>query len=208
MNLVQMSLTAGILILGIIVFRTLFIHRVFKKVMVLLWEIAILRLVLPIAVPLPFPGIGDLGAVRLNAERFQIVEGAVVNTATEIGGWRVALDPGAVESEGENTVVVSSAKMIDQGSYILWGIYGAAALALILGSVYLYFRDSQSFREGLPMPEEERRRLLLLLEEEDRKRMSKVKLRVSDRTASPSGHCFSQGLPSESGKGDFLLALS
>lgn len=185
MNLVQMSLTAGILILGIIVFRTLFIHRVFKKVMVLLWEIAILRLVLPIAVPLPFPGIGDLGAVRLNAERFQIVEGAVVNTATEIGGWRVALDPGAVESEGENTVVVSSAKMIDQGSYILWGIYGAAALALILGSVYLYFRDSQSFREGLPMPEEERRRLLLLLEEEDRKRMSKVKLRVSDRTASP-----------------------
>ena len=185
MNLVQMSLTAGILILGIIVFRTLFIHRVFKKVMVLLWEIAILRLMLPIAVPLPFPGIGDLGAVRLNAERFQIVEGAVVNTATEIGGWRVALDPGAVESEGENTVVVSSAKMIDQGSFILWGIYGAAALALILGSVYLYFRDSQSFREGLPMPEEERRRLLLLLEEEDRKRMSKVKLRVSDRTASP-----------------------
>ena len=86
MNLVQMSLTAGILILGIIVFRTLFIHRVFKKVMVLLWEIAILRLMLPIAVPLPFPGIGDLGAVRLNAERFQIVEGAVVNTATEIGG--------------------------------------------------------------------------------------------------------------------------
>lgn len=147
MNLVQMSLTAGILILGIIVFRTLFIHRVFKKVMVLLWEIAILRLVLPIAVPLPFPGIGDLGAVRLNAERFQIVEGAVVNTATEIGGWRVALDPGAVESEGENTVVVSSAKMIDQGSYIFWGIYGAAALALIFGSVYLYFRDSQSFRD-------------------------------------------------------------
>lgn len=38
MNLVQMSLTAGILILGIIVFRTLFIHRVFKKVMVLLWR--------------------------------------------------------------------------------------------------------------------------------------------------------------------------
>ena len=140
--MVQMSFNGrGFLILGIIVFPAHFLYTVvFKKVMVLLWEIAILRLVLPIAVPLPFPGIGDLGAVRLNAERFQIVEGAVVNTATEIGGWRVALDPGAVESEGENTVVVSSAKMIDQGSYILWGIYGAAALALILGSVYLYFR--------------------------------------------------------------------
>ena len=61
MNLVQMSITAGILIIGITVFRALFIHHVPKKVLVLLWEIAILRLAMPFAVPLPFPGIGDLG---------------------------------------------------------------------------------------------------------------------------------------------------
>ena len=58
MNLVQMSLTAGILIIGIILFRFLFVNRVPKKAMILLWEIAILRLVIPVAFPLPFPGNG------------------------------------------------------------------------------------------------------------------------------------------------------
>ena len=56
MNLVQMSLTAGILIVGIMAFRFFFVHRLPKGVMVLLWEIAILRLLLPFALPLPAPG--------------------------------------------------------------------------------------------------------------------------------------------------------
>lgn len=184
MNLVQMSLTAGILILGITVFRTLFIHRVPKKVMVLLWEIAILRLVLPVAIPLPFPGIGDLGAVTLSLERHWIVEG-VMDTASQTGGRETAREPGAAEAESENVVVFSGVEVIGRESCFLWIIYGAAALGLALGSIYLYFRDSQLFREGLPMSEEERRRLLLMLDEKDRRRMSKVKLRVCDRTASP-----------------------
>ena len=55
MNLIQMSVAAGVLILGIVLFRSLFIHRLPKKVMILLWEIAILRLLMPFSIPLPLP---------------------------------------------------------------------------------------------------------------------------------------------------------
>ena len=53
MNLIQMSVAAGVLILGIVLFRSLFIHRLPKKVMILLWEIAILRLLMPFSILLP-----------------------------------------------------------------------------------------------------------------------------------------------------------
>ena len=43
-DLLQMSIAAGILIIGIVIFRSLFVHRIPKKVMIILWGIAILRL--------------------------------------------------------------------------------------------------------------------------------------------------------------------
>ena len=55
MNLIQMSAVAGILILGIVLFRSLFLHRLPKKVMILLWEIAILRLLIPVSLPVSLP---------------------------------------------------------------------------------------------------------------------------------------------------------
>ncbi len=185
MNLVQMSITAGILIIGITAFRALFIHRVPKKVMVLLWEIAILRLVLPFAVPMPFPGLGDLGAITMDSDRMEAVSLTVGDMAPEILGRMTAQGAGTASLESADVVEISTRVVTVKESYLLWGIYGLVALAMAAGSLYFYFRDSQFFREGLPMPEREKQLLLLGLEEKDRKRLEKVKFRVSDRTASP-----------------------
>ena len=183
MNLVQMSITAGILIIGITVFRTLFIHRVPKRVMVLLWEIAILRLILPFVVPLPFPGLGDIGGITIDSNRMEMVSVTVGDIAP--GMLRQMTGQGPA-TEGSTDVVAVSAKVVSlDESYLLWGIYGAVAILMLLGSLYLYFRDSQSFREGLLMPEREKRFLLLGLEEKDRKRLEKITFRTLDRTASP-----------------------
>ena len=183
MNLVQMSITAGILIIGITVFRTLFIHRVPKRVMVLLWEIAILRLILPFVVPLPFPGLGDIGGVTIDSNRMEMVSVTVGDIAP--GMLRQMTGQGPA-TEGSTDVVAVSAKVVSlDESYLLWGIYGAVAILMLLGSLYLYFRDSQFFREGLLMPEREKRFLLLGLEEKDRKRLEKITFRTLDRTASP-----------------------
>lgn len=183
MNLVQMSITAGILIICITVFRTLFIHRVPKRVMVLLWEIAILRLILPFAVPLPFPGIGDIGGITIDSNKMEMISVTVGDIAPEM--LRQMTGQGPVK-EGGTDVVTVSAKAVSLGeSYLLWGIYGAVAILMFLGSLYLYFRDSQFFREGLPMPEREKKLLLLGMEEKDKKRLERIKFRISDRTASP-----------------------
>ncbi len=194
MNLVQMSLTAGILIIGIIIFRILFMNYVPKKAMILLWEIAILRLVLPIALPMPFPGLGDLGAISLDCYKVEAVSSVFVDVPSEKVCWKVAHS--ASVWDGEETAVISVTENGDtaaasglalsmQKSNLPWMIYGVAALVMILGSLYLYYRDSQFFREGLPMSEKEKQLLLLLLEERDRERMKRVKFCISDRTASP-----------------------
>lgn len=185
MNLVQMSITAGILIIGITAFRALFIHRVPKKVMVLLWEIAILRLALPFAVPLPFPGLGDLGAITIDSDRLEAISLTVGDMAPEILGRMTAQGAGTAGLESAEVVEISTRVVTEKESYLLWGVYGLVAFVMVVGSLYLYFRDSQFLREGLPMPEREKQLLLLGLEEKDKKRLERVKFRVSDRTASP-----------------------
>ncbi len=185
MNLVQMSITAGILIIGITVFRALFIHHVPKKVLVLLWEIAILRLAMPFAVPLPFPGIGDLGGITVDFGRPKTISVAVGNMAPEMPGSKTEQKAGTASFAGINVVEISAQEIQAEESYLLWGLYGAAVITMALGSVYLYFRDSQFFREGLPMPEREKQLLLLGLGEKDKRRLERVRFRISDRTASP-----------------------
>lgn len=53
MNLWKMSFSGSILILVIIVVRAVFIHHLPKKTFTLLWEIAILHLILPFSIPSP-----------------------------------------------------------------------------------------------------------------------------------------------------------
>lgn len=51
MNLFQMSFSGGILILVIIIIRAAAINRLSKKTFLILWEIAILRLLIPFSIP-------------------------------------------------------------------------------------------------------------------------------------------------------------
>lgn len=51
MSLIQMSFSGGIMILVILVIRIAAVHRLPKKLFILLWEIVLLRLLLPISIP-------------------------------------------------------------------------------------------------------------------------------------------------------------
>ena len=172
MNLVQMSLTAGILIVGIMAFRFFFVHRLPKGVMVLLWEIAILRLLLPFALPLPAPGIGSLGNIK-DRQGIVKVETAVGAAEAEYDGKQVV------------TTTITSQGLEGNLKLVLWLAYFLGAGGMMAGSFYLYHRDSQLFREGLPMPERERALLLAAVGEAGRRWLKKVRFQVSDRTATP-----------------------
>lgn len=177
MNLIQMSISAGILIVGIVIFRSLLIHHLPKKVMVILWEIAILRLLFPFSISLSLPGIGSL-------TDYMAPDRQIYGLRTEAyeAGWETAKD--AVES-GQATVMAVTAKQ-DQRA-LFTAVWLAGAVLLAAGSVFLYFRDSQLFREGLPMSEREKERMLALsrLEEKEAERLRRVKFQISDRTATP-----------------------
>lgn len=53
MTLIQMSITAGVLILLIIIVRTLTLQKMPKLIFVLLWDIVLLRLFLPVNIEIP-----------------------------------------------------------------------------------------------------------------------------------------------------------
>lgn len=186
MDLIQMSVTAGILIVGITAFRFLFNHRISRRVVVLLWEIAILRLMFPFWIPLPFPGIGDLAITTVEEEKTEVVQVAVSDQGQDMAGWKILL--GESGERAQESCYVSEENFAGRGEgagRLLRALYGVAALAMTAGSVYLYFRDSQQFREGLPMSEREKALLLGMLEEEERERLGRVRFCISDRTATP-----------------------
>lgn len=178
MNLIQMSMAAGILIAGIVVFRSLLIRHLPKKVMVILWEIVILRLLFPFSISLSLPGIGSLtDHLALDGQIYSLKTEVFETTNQE------AMTDLTYDSQGD--VLAVTACQNQTAVFVV--IYVAGTMVMAAGSVFLYFRDSQLFREGLPMPEPERKRLLALsrLGEREQERLRRVKFQISDRTATP-----------------------
>lgn len=179
MNLIQMSGAAGVLILGIVLFRSLFIHRLPKKVMILLWEIAILRLLIPFSVSLPIPE-------PLNEIRNFIVSEESQEAKTEIYDISAVAAEETITQDNQATLYIKEKLWIDwSGAAVV--IYLLVTFILLAGSLFLYTRDSRLFREGLPMPEGERENLLRMagIREKDLNYLKKIRFQISDRTATP-----------------------
>lgn len=173
MILIKMSGAAGILILALVLFRALFLHRLSKAVMIALWEIAILRLLLPFFVPAPIPEpLAHIRDLTVSEERYTVAVG-IFDEAEAVAG-------------DVNVVTVVEDQGADQGKIVIC-IYLMGTAVMLLGSLYLYLRDSQLFRESLPMPEQEKRRLIVQAagDKKDLKQLEKIKFRISDRTATP-----------------------
>ena len=173
MSFMQMSYTAGIMIIGIVLFRSLFLHRIPKRVMILLWGLVALRLIVPFSISSSFPGIGNLAAV--SAQKMEI------DTVSEImiSGVYEQHDPGMM-------VYTVGTKEADWG-IVFMAVYFVGVAVMVFGSLYLYVRDSGLFRESLPMDREEKERLLghAGAGEKEREYLKKINFRISDRTATP-----------------------
>ena len=169
MNLIQMSAAAGVLILGIVLFRSLFIHRLPKKVMILLWEIAILRLMIPFSVPLPMPA-------PLTEIRSLIVSENSGEAKTETYGISAVTGEEAITQGGRAALYIAEKSEAGLGKAAAV-VYLAVTVILLAGSLFVYTRDSRLFREGLPMPEQEREKLLAMegIREKDVKVLDKMK---------------------------------
>ena len=174
MSLIQMSMAAGILILGIVLFRSLFVNRLPKRIMILLWEIAILRLLIPFSIEMSIPSpFADIISWTVDEQEYGIAAGIFTETEAVVVSVSEPATPD--EKAGIDLEVV------------IVGIYLAGTVILLAGSLFLYIRDRRLFREGLPMPAQDREKMIALagIKEKDLKRLKKVRFQISDRTATP-----------------------
>lgn len=179
MNLIEMSLAASILIIGIVLFRSLFVHRIPKKVMLLLWGIVILRLVFPTSIPLPFP---QEISLPIQTQPVHIETAINITETTDF-------EQQAIAEYSDPEVMIFTVELAEGKGFakVLPAIYLLGVAIMLLGSVYLYIRDGRFFRESLPMGELERKYLILQMVpgERERKFLERVDFRFSDRTATP-----------------------
>jgi hypothetical protein len=54
MSILQMSISAGLLVIAIVLIRSVGLNRLPKKMFLVLWGVALFRLLVPVSIPLPF----------------------------------------------------------------------------------------------------------------------------------------------------------
>ena len=177
MSFMQMSITAGIMIMGIVLFRFLFLHCIPKRVMILLWGIVALRLLLPFSITSSLPGIGNLAVGCMQKMVTDTVREVMVSGVYEAQGPEIT-------TYTTDSVYTTDTEAVDWG-IILKALYFAGAGVMVLGSMYLYRKDSGLFRESLPMSVAEKERLAGSMSVAEKEQLKKIKFRISDRTATP-----------------------
>lgn len=175
MSILQMSVTGGILIAGMIIFRSVVMNHVPKRLLLCLWMIAMVRLLCPLSLSVSIPGIGipdrisgriqdSIVADRAEAE-FPVAEDGVCTTVME-------------------SVSSSSAQRLPNEIFrILWlagtGLCGAVFL-------FFYYRDREVIKEAILIPPEEEKKLMQLIQGKLRTGQNKsIHIKTSERLNTP-----------------------
>lgn len=160
--LLKMSILGGILILLIIVIRSLAINKLPKRIFILLWDIALLRLLLPIDLPFHYgiaTSVNRIIDININ---FLSISGNS-NTQGNISG--IAVD------------TTSSYLGNIEWTTVVW-ITGMVIILVFFGILYL--KEYRKMQAALPVPKE--------TEDKLRSAVSipkKIKILVSDRISTP-----------------------
>ncbi|WIV11777.1 M56 family metallopeptidase [Proteiniborus sp. MB09-C3] len=165
MRILQMSFSAGMLILAIFVIRSLAINRLPKKTFVALWGIVLLRLLVPITIPVKI-NIGDTLGGRILVENVDKTANALDLNYVVSG-----LMQGQMETSPQAANIFSTL-------YVVWVI---GAIILLLFFLVSYIRSYRKLQEALPLEDNE---LLNAWLHENQLRRT-IKLRVSDRISTP-----------------------
>ena len=125
MSLLQMSFYGAVLIVAILIIRAIALHRLPKKVFILLWSIALLRLLVPFSIPSEF-SLYSVLPVELLAQTM------VPATDTFIEEYNTA-QPTPLPSPDKTTVTVVGLSSPD-GTFLplatLFRILGSLSVAL------------------------------------------------------------------------------
>ncbi|MDO5345830.1 MAG: M56 family metallopeptidase [Lachnospiraceae bacterium] len=194
MKLISMSISAGSLILFILVLRMAAARFLPRRLFVFLWIIALLRLLVPISIPVTF-GIGfsaaesDLSRLLTarTAQAVQEKEAAVPGPEGAEAGGATAdskIRADASRASEEEMVVGGWNRGSIRGAALLVWALGAAGLLIYFGMAFR--KEYRILSQCLPLPDKEEKRFLAPIREEmTGKRFPNPLLWTSDRIASP-----------------------
>lgn len=173
--LLHMSVSGAVLILLIVMLRSLAMNHLPKKVFVLLWDIALLRLLIPWNLPISH-GISTPVA--------RIVDNEIRNLtfASPGAAAEVILSSDNVLGTAESILPQGNVPVTATLPRIPWlaVIWLTVAAALLLVFAALYIREAQKLRTSLPLPAETEEKLRALADVPPR-----IRLRSSDQISTP-----------------------
>lgn len=144
MNIIQMSLSASVLIVLNVVIRSLALNKFPKKMFLILWGIAMIRLVLPITIP-----------VSISWFPYMTIKNDMIESVSHISDIDDSLADADVPSQLLQDAVVEENMPAEYfGRNITLYIYGAWAVVAmsLIGSFVIYYKKSvNKLREALPL---------------------------------------------------------
>ncbi|MDR1539640.1 MAG: M56 family metallopeptidase [Clostridiales bacterium] len=163
MDIVQMSLSASVLIVAVAVIRALALHKLPKKAFLALWGVAVCRLLAPFSIPSRFSFYTGMDMARR-------ILGERAAASFPAGTAGIPSMPGTGESLGMPAACISPIE-------IIW-LAGMCACALFFIAAYIKCR--REFRMSLPVENEFAAHWL-----QERLLRRPVQIRQSDRIKSP-----------------------
>lgn len=160
--LIQMSISGGILILLVIILRSLTINKFPKIVFVLLWEIALLRLLIPFNLPIHY----GIATPATNAVQHRISNADISNIP----------DTQGIIDKGISTTTSSHLNSFNW-VMIVWFV---TMIILFVAFGVLYFKEYQKLRVALPISEYENQKFRKLVSIP-----KSIKILESDRIFTP-----------------------
>lgn len=132
MKLIEMSVSASCLILILAVLRTLLLHQVLKRTFVVLWDMVLLRLLLPVTLPDIRPALSSPSTASPVRQITQTISETVASTANGI------------------TVLLPQAETARSFPWplLLWAGGAAVCAALFLAG---HWKNSRGYQASLPM---------------------------------------------------------
>lgn len=172
MDVFQMSLTAAVLIIAIVVVRALTLHKLPKKTFLVLWGVVLCRLLIPFSIPSPFSfytGLEKLERVfRTTSSTPPPAEASSILHTVNFSGTAESI--GNVASSGSTSASISPLVII--------GLLGMCVFALFF--IVTYIKCRREFQTSLPVGNDFTARWL-----QEHPLRRQVQIRQSDQIKAP-----------------------
>lgn len=166
MNIAQMSISAGVLIVVIIVIRALAIDRLPKGMFFVLWVLVLMRLLIPITIPVNNSIWGTWNNIR-----YESLQTNLSSTPNVINQMPVVKPQGIAELIGKQSRDIPV-------FHIIWLV---VALILLLYFVLSYVKSYMELQEALPI----HNNIWVEKWQQNHGLKRKIKVMVSDRISTP-----------------------